>query len=107
MRDLRRMKSKQLSDRELEILENKPFEKTLLSLYIRHGMQKSLDCNIHIGRPKDKTESIKKFLTKEKNKPVIKAIEKGLSLRACARETGVSINTVRKVKAAMSPQIEN
>lgn len=51
------MKPKQLSDREKEILENKPFDKTLLSLYIRDGMQKSMNCNIHIGRPKGETES--------------------------------------------------
>ena len=101
LRDLRRMKPKQLSDREQEILENKPFEKTLLSLYICHGMQKSKECNIHIGRPKDKTESTKKFLAKPKNKAIASVLKKGLSLRQTAKETGASVNTVRKVKAAL------
>ena len=101
LRDLRRMKPKQLSDREREILENKSFEKTLLSLYIRHGMQKSKDENIHIGRPKGETETTKKFLAKPKNKAIATVLKKGLSLRQTASEVGVSINTVRKVKAAL------
>ena len=101
LRDLRRMKPKQLSDREFEILENKPFDKVLLSLYIRHGMQKSKDCDIHIGRPKGESESTKKFLSKPKNKAIAAVLKKGLSLRQTAKETGASINTVRKVKAAL------
>lgn len=101
LRDLRRMKPKELSAREKEILENKPFDKVLLSLYIRHGMQKSKDENIHIGRPLGETESTKKFLAKPKNKAIATVLKKGLSLRQTARETGASINTIRKVKAAL------
>lgn len=101
LRDLRRMKPKQLSPREKEILENKPFDKTLLSLYIRDGMQKSKDCNIHIGRPKGETESTKQFLAKPKNKAIAIVLKKEFSLRQTASEVGVSVNTVRKVKAAL------
>ena len=101
LRDLRRMKPKQLSDREKEILLDKPFDKTLLSLYIRDGMQKSMNCNIHIGRPKGETESTKQFLAKPKNKAIASVLKKGLSLRQTASITGASINTIRKVKAAL------
>lgn len=104
LRDLRQMKSKQLSDREREILENKPFEKTLLSLYIRHGMEKAKDSNIHIGRPKGETESTQKFLSKPKNQAIITVLKKGSSLRQTAKEVGVSVNTVRKVKAALEKE---
>ncbi|MDJ0904220.1 MAG: competence protein CoiA family protein [Xenococcus sp. MO_188.B8] len=98
LRDLRRMKPKQLCEREREILEDKALDKVLLSLYIRHGMQKS---EAHIGRPLAQRESTEKFLAKPKNQVVIAVLKKGLSLRQTASEAGVSVNTVRKVKAAL------
>ena len=101
LRDLRRMKPKQLGEHEQEILEDKPLDKVLLSLYIRHGMQKSKDEDIHIGRPLGKTESRHKFLAKPKNKAIANVLKKGLSLRQTAEEVGVSVNTVRKVKAIL------
>ena len=101
LRDLKRMKPKKLSNREQEILDNKPFDKVLLSLYIRHGMQKSKEESIHIGRPKGETESTKKFLSKPKNKEIATVLKKGLSLRQAAKESDSSINTVRKVKEAL------
>lgn len=101
LRDLRRMKAKQLSIREQEILENKPFDKTLLSLYISHGMQKSKEEDIHIGRPKGKYESTQQFLAKPKSKKIAAVLKKGLSLRETAKRTGVAVNTVKKVKALL------
>lgn len=101
LRDLRRMKPKELSDREREILENKPFDKVLRALYIRHGMQISVANGVHIGRPLQGRESAEKFLAKPKNQMVIAVLKKGLSLRQTASEAGVSVNTVRKVKAAL------
>ena len=95
------MKPKQLSDREKEILENKPFDKTLLSLYIRHGMEKTKSYGFHVGRPSSSSESTKQFLAKPKNKAIVSVLKKGLSLRQTAKETGASVNTVRKVKAAL------
>ena len=47
LRDLRRMKPKQLGEHEREILKDKPLDKVLLSLYIRHGMQISVNDGIH------------------------------------------------------------
>ena len=109
LRDLRRMKPKQLSQIEQEILGNKPFDKTLLSLYIRHGMQKSKDGNIHIGRPKGETESTKQFLAKPKNQAITTVLKKGLSVRQTAKVTNASVNTVRKVRRllGMSNHIPN
>lgn len=101
LRDLRRMKPKQLGEHEREILEDKPFDKVLLSLYIRHGMQISVNDGIHIGRPLHRCESAEKFLAKPKNQMVIAVLKKGFSLRQTASEAGVSVNTVRKVKAVL------
>ena len=98
LRDLRRMKPKQFCAQEIEILENKPFNKILRSLYIRHGMQKSKEKNIHIGRKKGDVESTQKFLNKPKNKTIATELKKGLSIRKTAEKTGAAINTVRKVK---------
>ena len=98
LRDLRRMKPKQFCAKEIEILENKPFNKILRSLYIRHGMQKSKEKNIHIGRKKGDVESTQKFLNKPKNKTIATELKKGLSIRKTAEKTGAAINTVRKVK---------
>ena len=85
------MKPKQLNDREKEILENKPFDKTLLSLYIRHGMQKSKDFDIHMGRPFGETESIKKFLAKPKNKAIASVLKKrAISASNCKGNGSIS-----------------
>ena len=73
----------------------------MLSLHIRQGMQKSKLSGVHIGRSRGETESIKKFLSKPKNKAIATVLKKGLSLRQAAKETGASVNTVRKVKAAL------
>lgn len=101
LRDLQRMKPKQLNEHEREILEDKPLDKVLLSLYIRHGMQISVNDGVYIGRPCSRCESAEKFLAKQKNQMVIAVLKKGLSLRQTASEAGVSVNTVRKVKAAL------
>ena len=111
LRDLRRMKPKQFCAKEIEILENKPFERILRSLYIRHGMQQSKEKNIHIGRKKGDVESTQKFLNKPKNKTIATELKKGLSIRKTAKNTEASINTVRKVKKlldeSLSPEENN
>ena len=48
-----------------------------------------------------KPNQLKKFLSKPKNKAIASVLKKGLSLRQTASEVGVSVNTVRKVKAAL------
>ena len=39
------------------------------------------------------------FLVKPKNRAIAEALERNLSLRQIARETGASVTTIRKVKA--------
>ena len=98
--ELNSLEARKLQDFERELLE-KPLDKFLLSRSIRQGMQKSkLDGN-HIGRPSTSNESTERFLAKPKNQAVIAVLKKGLSLRQTASEAGVSVNTVRKVKAAL------
>ncbi|MDJ0599555.1 MAG: GIY-YIG nuclease family protein [Crocosphaera sp.] len=100
LRDLRRMKPKNLSKGEQEILDNKPLDKYLLSLYIRHGMEKTKSFGFHVGRP-NITESTEQFLAKPKNQAIATVLKKGYSIRRTAKELGVAINTVRKVKASL------
>ncbi|WP_009547846.1 GIY-YIG nuclease family protein [Crocosphaera subtropica] len=110
LRDLRRMKPKVLCDleeirfavREKEILDNKPLDKVLLSLYIKHGMEKTKSFGFHVGRPKE-TESHEHFLAKPKNQAIATVLKKGYSIRRTAKQLGVAINTVRKVKAILEP----
>lgn len=91
LRDLRRMKKRTLSAIEEKLLTD-DFPKVKRSLLVRAGM---MDAE-NIGRPKDKP-----YQTLIKHPEVVKALERGLSLRKVAEETGVAVNTVRKVKAAM------
>jgi len=53
---------------------------------------------VHIGRPKA-AESDEEFLANPSSQHIIEALKMGLSLRQASRQAGVSINTVRKVKA--------
>lgn len=116
LRDLRRMKPKILSEKELEILsgnksqielEIEATERSLKrSAAIKRGMESARKWNEPIGRPKG-NESTEKFLQKPKNQAVIEALNEGLSLRVTAKRAGVSVNTVRKVQAIISQLSEN
>lgn len=99
------LKKKQFCQLEREVINGKTTDKFFLSLHIRQGMQKAKHENIHIGRPKGETESTQQFLAKPKNKAIATVLKKGLSLRQTAKETGASINTVRKVKAALDKEL--
>jgi hypothetical protein len=55
----------------------------------------------HVGRPKGK-ESASAFLDKPKNKEIAAALAQKYSLRETAKQTGSSVNTVRKVKKMLS-----
>lgn len=94
--------NKQLNKIEKDIVDGQTASKYLLSEHIRQGMKKSRKNGVHIGRPLGDTESIKKFLSKPKNQAIASVLKKGLSLRQTASEVGTSVNTVRKVKAALS-----
>ena len=120
LRELRRLKSKQvlseeeqfiLSDEplalECEALENKvAYDEEIKAIKrrkrrsqsIRQGMKQAARRGTHVGRPKGK-EAADAFLAKPKNRAIAQALERNLSLRQVARETGASVNTIRKVKA--------
>lgn len=61
-------------------------------------MSEAAQRGVHVGRPRG-GEAPDAFL--EKYPRVVELLGKGKSIRAAARETGVAINTVRKVAAAL------
>lgn len=101
LKDLNSLETKKISKLETDIFDGQTANKFLLSEHIRQGMRSAKYNGIHIGRPKGETESMPEFLAKPKNKAIAAVLKKGLSLRQTAKETGASINTVRKVKAAL------
>lgn len=114
LRDLRRIPDKLLSNIEQEIVNENLSSIELVfpeqqqhSVAIKIGMQQAKDLGVHIGRPKGETESIKQFLAKPKNQAIAAVLKKGLSLRQAAKETGASVNTIRKVKAALDKELRS
>jgi hypothetical protein len=113
IRDLRRMKPKELTPAERDVLDGKPaaIEQVIATAEkkrqhrqaTRDGMQAAAARGEHIGRPAS-AESPAVFLAKPSSQRVISALDAGLSIRAAARETGVAINTVRKVAALRQRQ---
>lgn len=118
LRDLRRMKPKEVTQKEQAILEGQPsdieqaiedareayrvYERGVLrSQAIQTGMQRAAQWGQHVGRPQGK-ESAAAFLAKPKNQAIVEALKAGLSLRQTADRTGAAINTIRKVKALLS-----
>ena len=101
LKDLNSLQPKQFSASEQKIIN----ETFIHSFKTTLGMLKAKSNGTHVGRAKGKTESIKKFLAKPKNKAIATVLKKGLSLRQTAKETGVSVNTVRKVKAALEDKL--
>ena len=123
LRELRRLKGKQtLSEAEAAVLGHEPsrLEATVeeikrdyqsevkriaqrrrRSQAIRTGMSRAARWGQHVGRPKGK-ESVRAFLDKPKNKEIVAALVQQHSLRETARQTGTSVNTVRKVKKILS-----
>ena len=120
LKDLKRLKPKVLSDLDLDkvILEGKPIlierqieaERQLYfaqerelqrSQSIRTGMQRAKKWGKHVGRPVGAEEPAEQFLSKPSSQRVRQVLEQGLSLRQTAAEAGVSVNTVRKVKAML------
>ncbi|MDB9315641.1 competence protein CoiA family protein [Spirulina sp. CS-785/01] len=93
--DLNRMKSRELGKIEQGILFD-DFAKVKRSLLTRAGMKDGK----RAGREKEKP-----YQTLIKHPEVVKALEQGLSLRKTAEATGMAVNTVRRVKAAMEFKI--
>lgn len=107
LRDLNRITDKYLNPVEQKILDGNNTEIEVAidkqqqrSAAIKTGMQRAKHWGTHIGRSLTK-ESASQFLAKPKSKAVVAVLKKGLSLRQTAKEVGVSVNTVRKVKAAL------
>lgn len=65
----------------------------------RVGMQVAAERGIHLGRPAGSAENEAHFLAKYPD--VMERLKRGESLRRIASETGVTVNTVRKVKALL------
>ena len=91
LRDLRRMKPKTISPMERSIL-TEDFSKVKRSLLTRAGMKDAEN----VGRPKEKP-----YAPLLKYPEVVKCLEQGMSLRQISEETGVSVNTIRKVGKCM------
>lgn len=116
LRDLRRMEPKGLSKVEADILEGKPswIEQLIeegerayrRSEAIKKGMERAKKWGQHVGRPAS-PEPTEKFLEKPSSQRAIAAINEGLSLRQAAQKAGLSVNTVRKVKAILDLKSEN
>ena len=126
LRELRRLKSKQelsadeatllepgpsLIEREVEALkvayqqeEARIGKKKRRSQAIRRGMKRAAQGGQHVGRPKAE-EAVEAFLAKPKSRAIAAALSQQLSLRETAKQTGVSVNTVRKVKTLLSQQL--
>lgn len=98
--ELNTLGNKQLNQLEKDIL-NGNHEKLVFSEKVRRGMERAKFFGVHTGRPSSSSESTKKFLAKSKNKAIATVLKKGFSLRQTAKKTGASVNTVRKVKAAL------
>jgi hypothetical protein len=96
LNDLNALQPKQLSLSEEKIRDNTLIHSVKTTL----GMLKAKCNGTHVGRP-SKSESTNSFLAKPKNKAIVTVLKKGLSLRQTAKEAGVSVNTVRKVKAML------
>jgi hypothetical protein len=112
LRDLRRMKAKELTELERGTLLGLPSpreEKVRLEAIeqkrramIRLGMKKAAAHGRRLGRPpgSGRIQDIDTFLAKPKSQAVRQALEQGQSLREAARSANVSVNTVRKVQRA-------
>ncbi|MDJ1168920.1 GIY-YIG nuclease family protein [Roseofilum sp. BLCC_M154] len=91
LRDLRRMKPKEISEVEEKLLTD-DFARVRRSLLTRAGMLNASN----VGRPKEK-----RYAPLVKYPEVVKLLEQGMSLRKISEQTGVAINTIRKVKSCM------
>lgn len=67
---------------------------------IKSGMTKARENGVHVGRPKGSTDDMaEKIKTVPEYKRAAKALKEGLSLRKTAVFSGLSVNTIRKIKS--------
>lgn len=77
-------------------------ETVRLSERIKSGMREARRKGVKVGRPKGAKVDMKQLIkTNPKYKSAAKALKDGTSLRKTAAFAGISVNTVRKIKAAM------
>lgn len=79
-----------------------PPEPTTRSERVRAGMRRAKASGKTLGRPKA-PERIDAFLQKAKSQIIVQLLQAGHSLREIERQTGNSINTIRKVNEALKP----
>ena len=78
-------------------------ETVRLSERIKSGMREARRKGVKVGRPQGATVDIKQQIkTNPKYKTAAKALKEGLSLRKTAAFAGISVNTVRKIKEAIT-----
>lgn len=86
-------------------IERQRAQQQARSQAIQTGMQRAAHWGKVLGRPRQ-AESADRFLAKPSSQRAIAALDQGLSLREASRAAGVSVNTVRKVKAALGAELE-
>lgn len=115
IRDLRRMKVKQLTDLEQAIISGIPSPIEQIAAQdearsqrrqaIKDGMAEAAQRGQNIGRPMGK-EDAASFLAKPKVAAIRAALEGGASIRETARQTQTSVNTVQKVRSILDAMKE-
>lgn len=105
--DIHRMKAKTPNQLEWDIINGSlsPMEQDIYAgqveqkrrIRIKHGMKIAAKKGVRVGRPTE-VESVEQFLSKPKNQEIAHHLKLKLTLRAIAKLTGTSVNTVRKVK---------
>ena len=77
-------------------------ETVRLSQRVKSGMAEAAKQGRFAGRPKGAKDNMtKKIKNNPKYKTAAKKLKEGLSLRDTAATAGVSVNTVRRIKAAL------
>ena len=113
LRDLRRMKAKQLSELEHDIVvggrsrieldwESQQIERRRVA-GIKPGIERARQRGKQLGRPPG-ADTADTVLMKPYVEKVREALNAGLSLRDAARAAGVAINTVQRVKRVLDEQ---
>ncbi len=110
--ELRRMGSKTLTDFEQVILSGQAADiehqikrdqvEAKRRAAVVQGMDRARERGQHVGRPALSDEQLL-----ERYPAVVDALESGLSLRKAAEQTGVAVNTVRKVQQALGMHLDD
>ncbi|AFY92955.1 GIY-YIG nuclease family protein [Chamaesiphon minutus] len=112
LRELRRIEAKEISNVERDLLNRLPSQveceieaverSQQRRAAIKVGMARAKQWGTHVGRPSGSMTTDDDFLAKPSSVEILDALARGLSIRATAKEVGVSPATVQKVKAASS-----